>query len=172
MPKMTGEFVKVQLALDSLINDIDNQCREILVDGVKAWVNSVASIVPNWSGMSRASLQPIADKVGITIFASPVRPGVPNRVAEGRASGSATLHPLDDNDVDGKYFFDWQSTVFHFVYNESHNANLVGFHLINPGPYESMRKAEIEFFRLVTPRLRNVQVRLGAHVKVIRRIIR
>jgi hypothetical protein len=169
---MTGEFKKVQLALDSLLNDLDVQCQQIIMDGARAWVQTVAGIVPNWSGMSRASLQPIADKVGISIFAAPVRPGVPNRVAEGRASGSATLHPQDDGGRDFKYFFEWKSTVFHFVYNESHNANLVGFHLLTPGPYNSMRQAEIAFFRLVTPRLRQVKINLGGNIKVIRRIIR
>ena len=172
MPKMTGSFALVSLALDSLLTDLDNQCRDVLVDGVKEWVRSVAGIVPNWSGMSRASLQPIADKVGISIFASPVRPDVPNRVAEGRASGSATLHPLDDNQRDFKYFFDWKSTVFHYVYNESHNANTAGFNLIHPGPYHSMRQAEIAFFGRVTPQLRKIQIRVGANIRVTRRIIR
>lgn len=33
-------------------------------------------------------------------------------------------------------------TVPHFLYNEKHNANLVGFHLRNPGPYYSIPAAK------------------------------
>jgi len=170
MPKITGSVAIVRLALDALLKDIDNQCRDILLAGTTEWVRTVVAIVPNWSGMSRASLRPIADKVGVSLFASPVA-SAPNRVAEGEAKGEATLHPIDTGRRDFRYFFEWRSSVFHFVYNEFNDANLVGFHLRNPGPYHSMRQAEQSFFRTVNPRLRNLQIRLGAHVRVIRRRI-
>lgn len=171
MPKITGFFAVPELLLDALLKDLDKQSREILLDGTTEWVRTVSAIVPNWSGMSRASLQPIAEKVGVSLFASPVG-GAPNRVAEGRAKGEATLHPIDTGGRDFRYFFQWRSTVFHYVYNEFNNANLVGFHLRNPGPYHSMRQAEQSFFRTVNPRLRAIQFNVGAHIKVVRKQIR
>jgi hypothetical protein len=165
MPKITGSIAELVLNLDGVLKDLDRQLSEILRDGATEWVRTVAAIVPNWSGMSRASLQPLADLVGVSVFASPVA-GAPNRVAEGRAA--AIPQPrLVFNDK-GQYFFEWHSQVFHFVYNENNNANLVGFHLRNPGPYESMAQAEQSFFRTVNPRLRQVQIDLDSNIKVIR----
>lgn len=165
MPKLTGTLNLVELDLAAALRDLDKQCTQILIDGTTEWVRTVAAIVPNWSGMSRASLKPIADLVGVPLFAGPVS-GAPDRVAEGTASGSAKL-TLGDN---GEYSFEWKSTVFHFVYNESHNANLVGFRLRNPGPYQSQKQAAESFFRTVNPRLRQIQGIVGQNIKVIRKI--
>jgi hypothetical protein len=165
MPKLTSDIAELVLDLDGVLKELDRQCTEILIAGTVEWVRTVAAIVPNWSGMSRASLQPIADLVGVPVFASPVT-GAPNRVAEGRQS--ALPQPRLVLGQNGQYFFEWHSAVFHFIYNENNNANLVGFHLRNPGPYHSMQQAEQSFFRTVNPRLRQIQLDLGSKIKVIR----
>jgi hypothetical protein len=108
--------------------------------------------------------------VGVALFAGPVG-DAPDRVAEGRVRGEAFLHPPDLGGRDFKYFFQWRSSVFHYVYNEFHNANLVGFHLRNPGPYHSVRQAEQSFFFTVNPRLRRLQIDVGPHIRVVRKRI-
>ena len=165
MPKITGTLNLVGLDLAAALADLDRQCTAILLLGAREWTRTVVAIVPTWSGMSQASIQPIADLVGVPVFSQPVA-SAPDRQLDGRARGSATL-VLGDG---GEYSFEWKSTVFHFIYNESNNANNVGFHLRNPGPYHSQRQASESFFRTVNPRLRAIQLNLGTHIKVIRKI--
>jgi len=163
MPRITGEFV-IPGAPKKAISDLQARCKAILREGTKAWVEKVKEIVPNWSGMSRASLKPIADMVNVPLFPlGPTEAGVPNRVAAGTALGDAKM-----KNGPTEYFFEWRSQVFHFVYNESNNANNVGFRLRNPGPYESQRRAANAFFQVVNPELR----KLGSDIsiRVIRRI--
>jgi hypothetical protein len=162
MPRITGDFAIP--ALDKAAKTLHERCTQILKDGTKEWVEEVKSIVPNWSGMSRASLQPIADKVGVPLFPlGPQGPDIPDRVAQGRAMGEAEMKtgPIE-------YTFTWRSTVFHFVYNEGNNANNVGFRLRNPGPYESQRRASKAFFDTVIPQLRTLGRDIS--IKTIRRI--
>jgi len=166
MPKITGTLALIELDLAGVLQTLDRQCTDILLDGAKEWTKTVVDIVPTWSGMSQASIQPIADLVGVPVFTSPVS-GAPDRAALGRAKGSATL-TLGDN---GQYAFEWKSTVFHFIYNESNDANATGFfNLRHPGPYQSQRLASSAFFRVVNPRLRQIQLNLGTHIRVIRKI--
>lgn len=165
MPKLTGNFAALKLDLEGLMRDLDLQFRDILIEGTQEWVRTVSAIVPNWSGMSRASLQPLADLVGVPIFASAVS-GAPNRVGEGRSL--AIPEPKIVLGDQGQYYFEWHTQVFHFIYNEFHNANLVGFHLRNPGPYHSMREAERAFFLTVNPQLRAVRPSFDSNIKVIR----
>jgi hypothetical protein len=165
MPRLTGNFNALKLDLEGLKRDLRHDLTDILINGTQAWVRKVADIVPNWSGMSRASLQPIASLVGVPIFASPVD-GAPNRVAAGRELAvPAPRLAIDDR---GQYYFEWHTQVFHFIYNEFNNANLVGFHLRNPGPYHSMAQAEREFFLVVNPQLRAIQPNFDANIRVIR----
>lgn len=162
MPRITANFAIPGLA--DLAKRLEKEFGSILEDGTKAWVEEVKSIVPNWSGMSRASLAPIADKVGVPLFPlGPTESGIPNRVAQGQASGEAKLQKGPR-----EYFFEWKSTVFHFIYNESNNANNVGFRLRNPGPYHSQQRAARAFFGVVIPRLRKVGSDIK--IKVIKRV--
>lgn len=163
MPRITGEFV-IPGAPKQAIGELRNTCKAILRAGTTAWVEEVKEIVPNWSGMSRASLKPIADFVNVPIFPlGPTEAGVPDRVSAGKALGEAKM-----KNGPTEFFFEWKSQVFHFVYNESNNANNVGFRLRNPGPYESQRKAAKAFFEVVNPQLR----KLGSdiNIRAIRRI--
>jgi len=166
MPKITGTLALVELDLTGILQDLDRQCTDILLDGAKEWTKTVVDIVPTWSGMSQASIQPIADLVGVPVFTSAVS-GAPDRSGQGRARGSASL-TLGDG---GQYAFEWKSTVFHFIYNESNDANATGFFsLKKPGPYQSQRQASAAFFRVVNPRLRAIQFNFGRHIRVIRKI--
>lgn len=166
MPRLTGSLLLLDLNINSALKELDKECKDILLEGAVEWVRTVSAIVPNWSGMSRASLKPIADLVGVPLFVTTV-PGAPDRRLLGAARGSAQL-----NTTGFKYSFEWRSRVFHFVYNESNNANLVGFKLRNPGPYQSQRQAQQSFFKTVNDRLRDLQFVIGPHIRVTRSIIR
>lgn len=163
--QMTGSLGFVTLDTQALLDSLDKKLKDILVEGTKEWVRTVSAILPNWSGESRASLRPIADLVGIPIFASPVS-GAPDRVAKGQSEGSGELITQD-----GVYAFSWQSDVFHLAYNELNNANAVGFHLINPGPYLSQRQAQQSFFATVNPLLRALDFGINENIKVIRKVL-
>lgn len=165
MPKMISTLIDIKLDVAGATRALEQEFHDILFEGTKAWVREVASIVPNWSGMSRASLKPIADLVDLPLFAGPVA-GAPNRVQSGLASGFAELR------IKGfSYHFYWESTVFHYVFNEYNNANKYGFHLRNPGPYYSMKKAETAFFNYVNPRLKKLKFNLGQNIKTHRRVV-
>lgn len=166
MPRIVGTLAGLTLDLNSLLKELDGRCQSIVRSGAVEWVRTVAAIVPNWSGMSRASLKPIADLVGVPLFVTVV-PGAPDRRAEGESQGEAKFET--DKNI---YVFEWRSTVFHFVYNESNNANLVGFHLRNPGPYQSQRQAAEAFFRTVNPQLRQLPFNVAKHTRITRYIIR
>lgn len=166
MPKFTGEFALLSLDSKALLAALDEKLNEILVQGTREWVRTVAAILPNWSGESRASLKPIADLVDVPIFVTTVA-GAPNRQGLGESEGFGRL-----SNTGGVYSFEWRSQVFHLAFNELNNANQVGFHLRNPGPYQSQRQAQQSFFLTVNPLLRRLDPEIGRHLRVIRRIIR
>lgn len=165
MPKLTGSLGFLQLDNAALVAALDQKLKKILIQGTTEWVRTVSAILPNWSGESRASLRPIAELVNVPIFASAVA-GAPDRVSKGEAEGSGKL--ISES---GIYAFEWQSRVFHLAYNELNNANEVGFHLRNPGPYFSMRQAQQSFFSTVNPKLRAFDFEVAKHIKVIRKVI-
>lgn len=163
--KMIFTTIELELDVNGAKKSLDKEFEEILMDAARAWVREVASIVPNWSGMSRASLQPIADLVDYPLFAGPV-PGAPNRVSQGRAEGYAELRIKG-----GQFHFYWESSVFHYVFNENNNANNYGFHLRNPGPYHSVRRANKAFFEVLNRRLQNLTFEIGKHIKKRKRVV-
>lgn len=165
MPKFSGSLALATLDLQPLLASLDEKLKEILIEGTKEWVRTVSAILPNWSGESRASLRPIADLVGIPIFASAVQ-GAPDRVSLGQSEGTGEL--ITEG---GIYAFAWKSRVFHLAYNELNDANSVGFHLKNPGPYLSQRQAQQSFFATINPLLRSLDFGISENIKVIRKII-
>jgi hypothetical protein len=164
--KLTANLAIPIFDLKAAQRSLDEVYKEILIEGVKEWVMAVEMIVPNWSGESRASLRALASQVDIEISAFPVA-GAPDRVSKGEAEGHAEIRT--DN---FKYSFSWKSQVFHFIYNESNNANAVGFHLIQPGPYHSMMAAESAFTKCTQKRIRALKWKLSTYLKILRRIIR
>jgi hypothetical protein len=164
--KLTADLALPIFDLKAAQRGLDEAMKEILIEGIQEWVNTVAMIVPNWSGESRASLRALAGQVGVVVPAFPVA-GAPNRVSKGESEGEAKI--TTDN---FQYSFSWKSSVFHFIYNESNNANAVGFHLIQPGPYHSMEAANEAFQRLTKQRLNSLKWKPSTYFKILRRIIR
>lgn len=164
--KMTANLAVPVFDLEAAKRALDGEYQRILIEGVKEWVYTVESIIPNWSGESRASLRALASQVDIEIIAFPVA-GAPNRVAKGESEGEAKLKT--DN---FEYSFYWKSSVFHLIYNESNDANAVGFHLIQPGPYHSMAAAAAVFNKYVKERTKALKWSPSTYIKILRQIIR
>jgi len=164
--KLTANLAIPTLNLAAARRALDEEYKNILIEGIKEWVAVVESIVPNWSGESRASLRALASQVGVEIVAFPVA-GAPNRVAQGEAAGEAKIKTENF-----EYSFYWKSSVFHLIYNESNNANAVGFHLIQPGPYHSMAAAEAAFIKYINAHVNALKWKPSTYFKILRRIIR
>jgi hypothetical protein len=161
--RIVGTFALLSFDLGKARKALDDELNDIMLQATRAWVRTVVSIVPTWSGASQSSIEPIARLVGVPVFSSPVS-GAPDR--RDTSKGQA------DFDISGpKKFFRWNTSVFHFIYNENNNANLVGFHLRNPGPYHSQRKARTAFQSVVRQRLSRLRSRITRHIKVTTRTV-
>jgi hypothetical protein len=166
MPRLTGHLAQLEFNLDAQLKKLDKKAKDVLTHGVSEWVRTVASIVPTWSGMSLASLKPIANLAGVPLFVG-VAPTAPDRRSAGEALGEAKLEITKTT-----YAFEWRSRVFHFIYNEFNNANLVGFRLKQPGPYHSMKAAEEAFLRVMNSRLKELKFDVQDDIKINRKDIR
>lgn len=170
MPKATGELHLLDLNINAFLSSLDKELTSILVKGTVEWVRTMDLAIPLWSGMSRGSLQKIAGLAGVSLFANPV-PRAPNRRQAGELlEGDSEL--FTNNDNSGRYFMFWQSRVPHLVFNETNNANLVGFHLKSPGPYDALRRGQEAFFKTVNPLLRAIRPNVVPFIRVTRRNVR
>ncbi len=147
MPKFIGTVAEIKFDTRKFLDALDKEANAILVEGIRAWLDTIVSIVPNWSGMSLASLQELGDKVGITVNAFPVS-GAPNRVAEGRSLGPTTIKRGPNI-----YSFEWRTKVLQFIINEQFDARQWGFRLRHPGPYNAIPQAQAAFLKTVDARL-------------------
>lgn len=161
--RIIGSFALLTFDLGAARKALDDELNNIMLEATRAWVRTVVSIVPTWSGASQSSIQPIADKVGVPVFSSPVA-GAPDR--RDPSKGQADLQLSGP-----RKFFRWNTSVFHFIYNENNNANLVGFHLRNPGPYHSQRKANVAFQNVMQKRIRRLRSRITRHIRVTTRTV-
>lgn len=155
MPKFTGSLALVSLNSKTALRALQKELDKILLEGAREWFRTVDSIVPTWSGMSRASLEPIADKLEIPFFVG-VDPAAPDRRSQGRELGSSP----ELESTGGIFKFSWRSDVFHLIYNEFHDATAVGFRLRFPGPYHAQDKAAQAFRDEVNERLAKVNARV------------
>ena len=146
MPKLTGNLLALKIS-PTIIGNLHSRWKEINRDAVKAWVETAAAIIPQWSGMSRATLKKLGDRVGVSVAAFPV-PGVSNRVSQGEAQSKGSLI-----EKLGTYGFRYSTNVFHLAVNENVDARKFGFRLINPGPYRFRLKADTAYLREVKKQL-------------------
>lgn len=164
--KVFGSLASIRVDAVATRASIDAELRAIFHDATREWVRTIIRIVPSWSGMSRASVRKIADKVGEAVFDNPVngtdRHGRIRKAPDRRQQGFNQAHAIfvDKGPI---YFFEWQSIVEHFLFNELNNANAFGFHLRKPGPYHSQKIAADAFTRIVDSRLRGFKI--AKHIK-------
>lgn len=170
--KLTGTLQGLSIDTSGLFKDLDTQLKLILKSGIQAWLTKALSIIPVYSGASRGTLQKLGDKIGYTITVFPVVAidskgklrHIENRSDEGRAASQAEIIQEFPN-----YGFFW-STSFdngkHLQYNEIANANLVGFHLKQPGPYNFIAQAEEAFKNDVLAGMKALRFNFQKYVKM------
>jgi len=161
--RIVGSFALLSFQIGAARKALNDELNDIMMQATRAWVRTVVSIVPTWSGASQASIQPIANLVGVPVFSTPVA-GAPDRRDTSKGQAELSLEGP-------RKFFRWNTSVFHFIYNENNNANLVGFHLRNPGPYRSQRRAKTAFDTVVKKRLSRMRSRITRHIKVTTRTV-
>lgn len=168
MARIFGNLTAIKIS-PVLINNLNSRWKKINRDGVKAWVETAAAIIPQWSGMSRATLKKLGDRVGVPVAAFPV-PGPsgkqpPNRVSEGEQQSSGKLI-----EKLGTYGFIYRTNVFHLAVNENVDARQFGFRLITPGPYRFRLQADLAYIKEIKRQLStfNPQLRKFITVKRIR----
>ena len=164
MPKMFGNLVVLKLS-PAIISSVRSRFKKINRDGVKAWVETAAAVIPQWSGMSRATLKKLGDRVGVPVAAFPV-PGPsgrqpPNRVAEGEAQSEGRL--IEKSDI---YGFVYKTNVFHLAVNENVDARKFGFKLVTPGPYNFRLKADLAYFKEIRSQLSKFDPNLKKFITV------
>ncbi len=165
MPKMFGNLIALKLS-PAIVSSVRSRFKKINRDGVKAWVETAAAVIPQWSGMSRATLKKLGDRVGVPVAAFPV-PGPsgrqpPNRVAEGEAQSEGKL--IEKSDI---YGFFYRTSVFHLAVNENNDANeRWGFRLTNPGPYNFRLKADLAYFKEIRSQLSKFDPNLKKFISV------
>lgn len=158
MPGLTGSFAGLTLDFRAAKIGLEKELKDILKDGTRAWLITVRSIVPVWSGASLAQFQELAEKVDLSWPISPVAPI--DRRGLGRASADVEYH-----DAGPVFFFRWSTSLFYFIYNEYNDANKVGFHLRNPGPYHSQARAANAFKFTVEQRLSRLRFDVRKYIK-------
>lgn len=166
MPRLTGNLLALKIS-STLIKNLDSRWKKINRDGVKAWVETAAAIIPQWSGMSRATLKKLGGRVGVQVAAFPM-PGPsgrkpPDRVALGEQQSEGKLI-----EKLGTYGFIYSSNVFHLAVNENVDARQFGFRLVQPGPYRFRLKADLAYLREIRKQLSSFNPNLRRFITVRR----
>jgi len=92
-----------------------DEMRKALKEGVIVWLNAtVRTVVPTWSGASRATYESIAKKAGTTIKYGPLR-ARKDRRALGRRESRSKFQASASKSV---YFFEWETSLRYFILNE------------------------------------------------------
>jgi hypothetical protein len=141
--KFTSTYFCPKLDFDAYKKALDKQMREIVAQGLEAWLMVTTVEVPLWSGASRATFVKVGQLIDHTVATSGGSASF-NRASTGLAM--STGDGFNPSDMDkGLYVFTYGTTLPWLLVNEYYNANDWGFHLTNPGPYEFQVKARAAF---------------------------
>lgn len=178
--RLTGTYISLLYDQVSHRKYVQRRMKEILMLGIKAYVNEAKNAIPAWSGASRAALTQIAGFAGVPIFGpgpssrvqntSP-QPHAPDRTGQGAASESFTV---DEGGLEqGKIFFRWSSNLFYLIANDRENMNILwGFHLINPGPYHLHQHCSDAAKAAMGEEMERFRLNTRDFIKVVRRTVR
>ena len=147
--KFSATFQLAQVDLGSYQKALDQTLREALAHAVFEYINEVLSVIPVWSGASRATFLQLARQISMDI---PIVPnawgGILNRIPLGERCGTGKLN-MDIGT--GKYNFEYTNDLHYLTYNEYHDANsekadpAVFSRLKRPGPYNFQKKGAAAF---------------------------
>lgn len=166
MALIKGIFRTLRLNKRAIEREINATLTDALHLGTRAFVAEIAARVPAWTGESLGSLKPLADLVGHPLLINVSATAPFNAISLGASQGAAQLREGPD-----VWAMSWRSRVDHFAFNELNNANLVGFHLIRPGPYHSIPAGGTAFRSVFLARARDIDlsdkvIGFGAEIQV------
>lgn len=113
----------------------DDFVRETIELAARAWVKEAISIIPVWSGASRATLQALASAVDMSVPISP-KSSAPDRISLGRLYSRGGI----ERTARGKWNFYYETNLKYLIANETTRVapgteGLRGS-LIHPTPYQ------------------------------------
>lgn len=147
------------LDLQRYRRDVDRQLLEATKEGARVWLDTVLSIVPTWSGASRATFESLAQAVGYTVTYGPIR-----SFKDRRSLGQGTGFGGVVRNGPGQYAFFYRTDLRYLLYNEANEARVgeagVFKGLINPTPYRFFSEGQKAFEAYArTVRLPLVQIK-------------
>lgn len=107
-----------------------------LARGAALWLGTVEPMIPVWSGASRGTFLKLASEIGFELTAIIPVSGAPDRINLGLKNSSGIVELGG-----GVFTFTYETTLKHLIFNEFNNANLFGFNLRQPGPYQFQERA-------------------------------
>jgi len=158
--KFSATFELAQVDLGLYQKALDQTLREALAHAVFEYINEVLSVIPVWSGASRATFLQLARQISMYIPIVPTAWGgtgaknhpsassILNRIPLGERCGTGKLN-MDIGT--GKYNFEYTNDLHYLTYNEYHDANseksdpAVFSQLKRPGPYNFQKKGAAAF---------------------------
>jgi len=125
-----------QVDLVGYKNTLAQILEKAITEAAFGWVSTAISLIPIWSGASRATFAALAADINFSLQVAPVTTA-PNRVAEGAEASSGGV--VFDRSA-GIFSFSYSTTLGHLIFNENFNANVtkdpkVFAKLLQPGPY-------------------------------------
>lgn len=140
--KVKLDLVQIEINTGEWLTLMDRRLSTHINRSAARWINSIVfSVIPIWSGASRATFVKLAREVNFPLSigsASPTSSGsdVSPMLGFRQSSGE-----VEKNKSLGLYTFTYSTTLFHLVFNEQYDANSdkkagkVFSELLNPGPY-------------------------------------
>lgn len=156
MFKMKSGLRSLQIDVEKYKTALAEDAAEKLAQAALQWITEATGIIPVWSGASHGTFLPLASEIGFSI---PIDPEVSSRIDMGANASKGDI-VIDRNQ--GAFYFTYETSLPHLVYNEYNNANIVPDDTLfgklrKPGPYDfqvAARRAfetEIRNFRLPDP---------------------
>ena len=148
--RVQARLREIKFDLAAYKRKLDRHMTDRIMEAAREWLKAIHTRVfasggiRVWSTASIETFRELASKVAFS-YTSSRAAGAPNRGADGRAESEGEL--ITDKGR-GRYRFRYGTTLFHLVYNEFNNANLVGFNLRNPGPYSFTEVGRAAFERI------------------------
>ena len=137
--KITANFKLPRFSFADYQERLNQRLGDALAESARQWLNATALFIPVYTGASRATFSQLASQVGFNLSARG-RADIKHVEDLGNSVGE-----FNRSGKDGLFTFTYATNLKHLIYNEFNNANLVGFNLIQPGPYDFQGKGETAF---------------------------
>lgn len=113
---------------------IEADIRERVTRAAFEYIQTALSIIPVYAGASQGTFTALADAINSPLI---INPEVSSEIGLGVDASTGGV------DLTGPVFsFEYSTSLPRLVFNESNNANEVGFNLRNPGPYQFVEASQ------------------------------